>query len=158
MCGSRSLLSGRLRDWSRGWLFPRGTLACALRRPSLFSHLLEILLDILLEGHRHLVAIDLAARLPVRGFALGIRRLELLLGGIHFNRHFTRHVGRSLADDLTDLAHGGELLGQFRVLRSVLLADAASGIVAGLLVRALTAALAFGRLSAVGVVARLAVL
>src|SRR2546429_8115740 len=35
------------------------------------------------------------------------------------------------------LAHGGELLGQLGVLRSILLADAATRVVAGLLVGAL---------------------
>src|SRR5712691_10858261 len=138
----RSLLRGRRCGWSRGWLSRGGTLPSALGWRGLFSHLLEILLHILLEGHRHLVAIDLAAGLSVRRFAVRVRCFELLLRGIHLNGHFAGHIGRALADNLADLAHGGELLGQFGVFRSVLLADATTRVVAGLLIRAFAAALA----------------
>ncbi len=92
------------------------------------------------------------------GFTIGVLRANLLLGGIHLHGNFAGHIRRSLSDDLADLAHGSQLFREPRVFRSVLAADAAPRIVARLLIGALSAALAFGALAALGVIARLPVL
>src|SRR6187401_3438017 len=57
----------------------RRALPCPFGWSALLSHLLEVLLHILLEGHGHFVAIDLATGFAVRRFAVGIGCLELLL-------------------------------------------------------------------------------
>src|SRR5262249_36118378 len=90
--------------------------------------------------------------------AIGVLRAKLLLGRVHFDRHFSGHISRPLADNLADLAHRRELFGQPGVLGAILSADAAAGIVAGLLIGALAAALTLGALASLGVTARLPVL
>src|SRR5438132_10480042 len=75
----------------------RGCFGPALRRRGLLPHLLEILLHILLKRDRYLVAIDLAARLPMRRLAVRIRRAKLLLRGIHLDGDFAGHVRRAFA-------------------------------------------------------------
>src|SRR5262249_20032297 len=135
-----------------------GGLGSPLGRRGLLSHLLEILLNVLLKRDRHLVAIDLSAGFAVRRLVIGVRCAKLLLRGIYFDGHFAGHVRGAFADNLTDLAHRGELLGQLGVLGAILFADAASRIMGRLLVGALAAALAFGALAAIGFVAELTVL
>src|ERR1019366_4299166 len=87
---------------------------------------------------------------------LRIGRAQLLIGGLHFHGGFAADVGGALAEDLADLAHGGELLGVTDGLIAILAADAAAGLLAGLLGIAL--ALPFPLLRVLGILGFLAVL
>src|SRR5437868_5614339 len=118
-----------LDDWRLG-LAARGGVGFG----RLLAHLLEILLDVLLKNYRHFIAADVAAGIGVGGGADGIRGAELLLAGGNFDGDLTGDAGGALADNFADLAHGGELLGEFAVFVSVLAADAAASLVGGLLI------------------------
>src|ERR1022692_826543 len=102
------------------------------------------------------VAADFRAPLSVLRTLLRIGRAQLLIGGLHFHGGFAADVGGALAEDLADLAHGGELLGVTDGLIALLAADAAAGLLAGLLGIAL--ALPFPLLRVLGVLGFLAVL
>src|ERR1019366_3859051 len=125
-------------------------------RRGLLAHLLEVLLHVRLQGHGDFVAADFRAPLSVLCTLLRIGRAQLLIGGLHFHGGFAADVGGALAEDLADLAHGGELLGVTDGLIAILAADAAAGLLAGLLGIAL--ALPFPLLRVLGILGFLAVL
>src|SRR5205823_4305075 len=102
-------------------------------RRLLFPHLLEILFHVGLQGNRNLVAADLGARLGVLHGPVAVLGMQLLVRGLHFDRSFAANRLRTPADDLTDLAHRRQLLRFFQPLLAILAADAATGLLAGLL-------------------------
>ena len=90
--------------------------------------------------------------------AVRVLGAELLLGVLHLDGGLAADGLRALADDLADLAHGGELLGVLQLLIAVLAADAAAGLFAGLLGVAVARALALLILGVLRLLAGLAVL
>src|SRR5262249_54276884 len=102
-------------------------------RGRLFADLFEILLYVGLERHRHFVAIDLRTALGVLSALVHVIRAELLIGGLHFHRRLAGNVLRPLAHQLGQLSHGCKLLRILDRLVAVLTADAAAGLLGGLL-------------------------
>src|ERR1017187_9574099 len=82
--------------------------------------------------------------------------VQLLIGGLHLHRGLAADGGGALAQDLADLAHGRELFGILDGFIAILAADAAAGLLAGLLRIAL--ALAFPLLRVLRILGLLAVL
>src|ERR1041385_4536512 len=70
---------------------------------------------------------DFASGLRVGRLTLSPWRLELLLTGPDLHHHLAGDVGRALAENLADLAHGRELFGFARRLVAILGANAALG-------------------------------
>src|SRR5215475_9013839 len=87
---------------------------------------------------------------------IGVRRAQLLAGGLHFHRGLAGQICRPFAQDLRDFAHGGKLLRVADVLVTVLAADAATWLLASLPGVALALPLAL--LGILGVLGLLAVL
>src|ERR1017187_3006860 len=105
-----------------------------------------------------LVAIDLSAGSGVMRVALGVGRAQLLIAVLHFHGQLAGNVGRALADDLADLAHGRKLFGELHVFAAVLPANAASGLLGDRLLPALTGAARLGTLRILTIVSGLRVL
>ena len=80
---------------------------------------------------------------------------QLLAGVLHFHRGFAGQVGRPLAQNLRNLAHGGKLFRVLDGLVAVLAADSTAGLLAALLGIALALPLALLRI--LGVLGFLAV-
>jgi hypothetical protein len=69
--------------------------------------------------------------------ALGVGRAQLLIAVLDFHGQLSGDIGRALADDLADLAHGRKLFGELHVFAAVLPANAAAGLLGGRLLPAL---------------------
>src|SRR5580700_2252537 len=74
--------------------------------------------------------------------ALHVGRVQLLAGGLHLHRRLPGNRGRPLADQLADLAHSRQLLCLPYLFAAVVAADAAPGLLGGLLRFILSGALA----------------
>src|ERR1022692_2073329 len=140
------------------WTPAAGLESCPTFPGRLLAHLLEVLLDVGLQRHRDLVAIDLSAGSGVMRVALGVGRAQLLIAVLHFHGQLAGNVGRALADDLADLAHGRKLFGELHVFAAVLPANAASGLLGDRLLPALTGAARLGTLRILTIVSGLRVL
>src|SRR5262245_16359274 len=73
-----------------------------------FAHSLEITFHERLERDGNLVTADLGAGLRVLDSAVRVLGAELLLGVLDLDGGLATDGLRALADDLADLAHGGE--------------------------------------------------